>query len=226
MEYLKRSPPLFPAVGMALGLIACVFGLFFSAVFPALPAAALATALLAAFSGGLHLDGLADSADALFSATHDREKALSIMKDSRIGAHGAMALSLTLTVKFACLASLPPWVLPFVLFAVPVAGRAAMLFPMLLLPYVRPGGLGALFVVRDVKTVLTQAGIWIFAASAVACGLFGAFVCIGFCLGAALAWSRYAKKRLGGATGDIYGAACEIAETAFCLAAAAVYRGH
>ncbi len=219
-ESLRRSPALFPAVGAVLGIAAGLIGLLACALLPEPAAAALGLIALAAFSGGLHLDGLADSADALWSSGRDRERALAIMKDSRIGAHGAIALCLALLLKYACLSALPGDRLPAALFLIPVAGRAALLFPMALLPYLRASGLGALFAVGDKKTLLVQASLWTFGGMVVLWGIFPALAGAALWLAANLAWVLFLWKRLGGATGDSYGAACELGETTACLAAA------
>ena len=222
-EHLRASPGLFPAVGLALGLLmaglAALLGLFL----PRTAVAALMVATLAYPSGALHLDGLADSADGLLSPGRDREKALAVMKDSRIGAHGAVALIIILLLKYACLVALSPDDLPFVMLAVPLAGRASMLFPMALLPYAREKGLGGLFAITDVKSVLAGACVWTGGAMAALWGVGQGLAGLGVWGAATMGWVAFLKRRLGGATGDSYGATCEIAETAVCLAAAALF---
>lgn len=223
LEQLRHSAVVFPAVGLALGGFAWLAARGALPFLPPLALAALGVTLLAVFSGGLHLDGWADSADALFSPTHDREKALAVMKDSRIGAHGAMALFLLLLLKFACLASLPADVLPLCLLLAPMAGRAAMVFPMLLLPYAREKGLGKLFAAEHCRRLLCLACLWVGVGLLLAWGTRGFLVGFPLWLGTALLWTRFLKYRLGGATGDNYGAACELGETCLCLVAAILF---
>lgn len=222
-ESLGDSAALFPAVGLGLGLLASIAGLLADMFFPPMATAALAVALLAAFSGGIHLDGVADSADGLLSALHSREKTLDIMRDSRIGAHGAMALVLLLLIKFACLAQIPAGEAPWVLLVVPVAGRAAMLFPMALLPYARKSGLGAIFSTENTQALLASACLWTGGSMFVFLGLRGLLYGMPLWLLLALAWTVFLKRRLGGATGDTYGAACELGETAVCMLAAVLF---
>lgn len=216
-DHLRRASAMFPVVGLALGCVAAVIVLFLEPVLPRLPLAALVTAVLALFSGGLHLDGLCDCGDALTTPGRSRDDALAVMKDSRIGAHGAMALLLALLLKFSALASAPDLLLAALI--VPVGGRAAMLFPMALLPYLRKQGLGTLFAVGY--------GSLAFGAALVGALLYwamGVRFAPGFLLWLAVCagWVLFLSRRLGGATGDGYGAACELGETAaalaFCLA--------
>lgn len=220
LDCLRRSPPLFPLVGLALGCIAALVCLVLSFLFPHPVLAVLSVALLTALSGGLHLDGLADSADALSSPVHDREKALAIMKDSRIGTHGALALAVVLMLKFSCFLSIPPCWLPLILLVAPVCGRAAMLFPMVMLPYARERGLGGLFDIKDKGKLLFYACLWTGVSLAVLFGLRGGALGFVLWLVLTLGWVLYLRRRLGGATGDSYGAACELGETAACLTAA------
>lgn len=220
---LRDSPGMFPVVGLAVGGIAGLVMWLLGGFFPPVVLAALAVAALAYPSGALHLDGLADSADALSSPGRDREKALEIMKDSRVGAHGAVALAVVLLVKFACLSTLPVSGLVVSVIVIPLAGRAAMMFPMVLLPYARKQGLGGLFVIEDKRTALAMACAWTGIAMFLAWGLRGAFAGMVLWLAVSVTWVRFLRRRLGGATGDSYGAMCELAETAACLAAAMAY---
>ncbi len=107
-----------------------------------LPSALLVVALIAV-SGGLHIDGVADSADA-FMSSRDRDTMLTIMKDSRVGAMGALTLTGLLLIKFAALASLPSDARWPVMLLTPLAGRVALVLPLVSLPYARPGGLATL----------------------------------------------------------------------------------
>ncbi len=219
---LRASVPYFPVVGLVLGLgIALVMTIVGMAV-PPVVAAALGVIALAAVSGGLHMDGLADSADALLSPGHSREKALDVMKDSRLGAHGAMGLVLVLLLKFACLASLPIHVVPHALLAAAVLGRAGMIFPMALLPYAREKGLGGIFQLGSTSRSIAIACVWAAVFALVSAGFSGIYT-FALWLVVTLAWVRFLRKRLNGATGDSYGAACELCETAALLGTAVAF---
>ncbi len=202
----------FPLVGLLLGGIS---GGVFYLVGPHLPrlvAAVLALALLVAWSGGLHLDGVADCGDGFFSA-RSRERMLEIMRDSRVGSHGVVVLVLLLGLKGAALASLRAGELWRVLILMPLAGRVAILLMLALLPYARPqGGLATVFYrgrkwpAALVGIVVLGVGAWLTAGSV---GLLS--VCDTLVLLLPLCYYCYAK--IGGATGDTLGAACEIGET-------------
>ncbi|MDR1611196.1 MAG: adenosylcobinamide-GDP ribazoletransferase [Planctomycetota bacterium] len=219
-EALSRSLPYFPVVGLVLGLISWAVAGGLGAVLPPMAAAAVLTAVLAVYSGGLHLDGLADSADGLFG-THDRERALAIMRDSRIGAFGALALILALLVKFACLASMGADMRLAVLLA-PIGGRSAMLVVMALLPYARSVGLGSIFLASSKSLSLVSACFWLVACLLAFQGAADGLIVLAVWALATGACALFLKIRLGGATGDGYGATCEIAETAILTALAVV----
>lgn len=220
VEHIRRCAGMFPVVGLALGLGAGSITWLLVRVLPLPAAAAAATAILAFVSGCFHMDGLADSADAMLSSVHDTEKSLAIMRDSRIGAHGAAAIMLVLILKFGCLASLTSEVLPAAVAVAPLAGRAGILFPVVLLPYLRDKGLGKLFEIRNPVLLIAWGSLCTMAGMGIAWGLTGVGVGLPVWLAVVLLWVWCLKNRLGGATGDTYGATCELAETAACLAAA------
>ena len=107
--------------------------------------AVLLAALLAALTGGLHLDGVADVFDALGGGRGDRVRMLEIMRDSRIGAHGATALTLLLIAKVAALAQVAERHDLLVLLAFPTIARWLAAVLVVLFPYVRAEGLGRAF---------------------------------------------------------------------------------
>ncbi|MFP7755551.1 adenosylcobinamide-GDP ribazoletransferase [Thermodesulfobacteriota bacterium B35] len=214
---LARSTPYFPLVGLLIGLACAPLAWLLSLLLPPAVAAVLVTTLLFAVSGGLHLDGLADTADGLFSA-RSRERMLAIMRDSRIGAMGVIALVVLLLLKVTALASLDRDRLPAAVVLMPVAGRCAILVMMALLPYARPeGGLGTLFYSRRSRL----AGLWavgfFLACAWLVTGAAGPGVA-GFTLAMLVPFVLFIKARLGGATGDTLGAACELAELFVALA--------
>jgi adenosylcobinamide-GDP ribazoletransferase len=216
---VRRGALLFPLVGAAIGAVVGFASLGLDAALPALLAAALAVALEALVTGGIHLDALADTADALGAET--RERALELMRESTIGAFGAVALVLDLVVKTAALAALLEGDDAVLLVtAAWAAGRTAPLALAWALPYARPeGGSG---------TVLTEAGA----------ARLGAGVALGVAAAVAAAWSRspallaaaaiaalgiavVARTRFGGATGDVLGAAAETTTTVALVGAVA-----
>ncbi|WP_267929031.1 adenosylcobinamide-GDP ribazoletransferase [Desulfolithobacter dissulfuricans] len=224
-EELAGSVGSFPLIGLLLGLICAAGAWVLWLVLPSLPAAVCLTLLLLALSGGLHLDGLADTADGFFSARPDRTQILAIMRDSRIGAMGVIALIILLLLKTSALATLDRSTVVVTALLLPLAGRSAIVLMMGLLPYARPeGGLGGLFYTRRSRLAalgsLAFAGlvtVWL----AGTCGL-GVLV---FTMGTICLFARFCRKKIGGATGDTLGAACELAETFMALGFAAVAGG-
>jgi adenosylcobinamide-GDP ribazoletransferase len=175
-------------------------------------AAAILLASWVALTGALHLDGLADSADAWIGGLGSRERTLAIMKDPRSGPAGVIALVLTLLLKFAALASMQErW--PALLLA-PMLGRAGLTALFVWMPYVRRDGLGSALTGasgRACRIAIAGTGL-----ACVLCGRQG--ICA---LAAAalvwLLWRRACMKRIGGFTGDTAGAAAELIETSVLI---------
>ncbi|MFP4193676.1 MAG: adenosylcobinamide-GDP ribazoletransferase [Desulfosalsimonas sp.] len=218
--------PYFPAVGLVLGLI---LGTVDAAAcrFLAQPAVgAIDVTVLAVLTGALHLDGLADTADGLFSH-RDRDSALSIMKDSRIGVMGATALACILLAKYGAFSSLPSggepgWSRFLVLVLVPAYARSSMLAGVYFLPYARPaGGTASDLFTRDLK-LRDFWGIFLCVLLSVMLGwralaIIPAFIAV---CGALIIFYR---KRIKGITGDMLGAMSEITETFLLIIAAALF---
>jgi adenosylcobinamide-GDP ribazoletransferase len=211
-EHLAASAPFFPVIGLLLGILAAAAALGLSWLLPPWAATAALVIALLAFSGGLHMDGLSDAADGFMSA-RPRERILEIMKDSRIGAMGAMAIMCCLMMKFACLASLSREAFWRAALLMPLAGRSAIVIQMSVLPYARPeGGLASVFYRGRsfapvlVATLLMAAAGWVLGGRA-------GIIAMGAVVAAQFLFNLLCRRRIGGATGDTLGASCEIAET-------------
>lgn len=206
---LSASLPYFPLVGLGLGFFLAAAARLLVLVSPVPLTAVLLTALMAALSGALHLDGLADTADG-FASARGRDQVLAIMRDSRIGAMGVVALLLVLALKAAALAALPPSRLVAALLLAPLAGRTAILVHLTLLPYVRASGLASAFLAgpRRLAVVL---GLVTLAALAFACGRAAVIALVAWVVVLAL-FGLVCRRRIGGITGDTLGAVCELAE--------------
>jgi adenosylcobinamide-GDP ribazoletransferase len=218
---VARGAVLFPLVGAGVGTLSGGVALAAAHVLPSFVAAALAVAVAAVVTGGMHLDALADTADAL-GATR-RERALEIMRDSSIGSFGATALALDLLVKVGCVAALVDRA--HVLAALVAAGalsRAAAPALAAVLPYPRAeGGPGSVLTGRTSRfAAAAAAGLGVAIALVVwwstAAWLVAAAASVAFVLGL---WFR---RWLGGATGDCLGAATELCETAVLVVAVAL----
>lgn len=213
---LGRSLAWFPLVGLLLGALLAGVAHLLAGHFPSLVVAALLLVLLVAVTGALHLDGVADVADGCYGS-RDRESRLRIMKDSRVGAMGVVAVGCVLLLKFAALASLSaPLVLPALLIA-PAGGRWLQCALAVTSPYARPeGGTGGAFVAHAGLREFALATVTVTVAAGVLFGLAGLvlLVLLGLLL---LGWRSYGLAKLGGVTGDVLGAACEWTEAALWL---------
>ena len=210
-----RAMAFYPLVGAAIGgVLAGLAWLFGQAGWtetaPLLPAALL-LAVWTVLTGALHLDGWADCCDALFVPA-SRERRLEIMKDPRLGSFGAVGLGLLLLVKLAALqGSMARPYAPLAFVAIPAVARWALVVAAATYPSARPGGMGDHFrrglgrretVAATIITLAaTSPGLWRGALLWAAAGL------------ALLALADLARSRLGGLTGDVYGAIVELAET-------------
>jgi len=214
-QEMGRSLLFYPLVGLLFGVMLWVLNWLLLGTPLMLHAALLLTAWVL-LSGGLHLDGLADSADAWLGGFGDRERTLTIMKDPRSGPIAVVTLVLVLLLKFVALLALIEQPYSVALIIVPLIGRGAMLGLFLTTPYVRPGGLGQALA----DHLPRRAGNQVLAASAVACvlvaGLSGVWAVV---LAALLfVWLRQVMlRRLGGTTGDTAGAVLELLEVAVLI---------
>ena len=144
---LGRSVAFFPLVGLVFGAALAGLGLTLGAHLPPLLTGALGVALLALLTGGLHLDGLADTADALGAGVKPdpaarRAKMLEVMRDPRVGAHGATAVALVVLIKASALGALSS---PAAVILGPAVGRLAAAALLVGYPSARTEGLGRAF---------------------------------------------------------------------------------
>jgi adenosylcobinamide-GDP ribazoletransferase len=211
---LADSLVYFPLVGLLLGsgllTMACMAHHFLS---PHLTALCIVAVLVVA-TGGLHIDGLADVFDGL-SSSRDPDRALAVMRDSRIGALGATALVLVLATKTAALTEVVGKDDVWIIFSFPALARWATTIIVVAHPYARSEGLGKPFRLATARHVIF-ASAWL-VALVVADGSvrFAALVT----LTTVLLFAYWVRRRLGGLTGDAYGAAIELGETAALLSA-------
>ncbi|MEW6682508.1 MAG: adenosylcobinamide-GDP ribazoletransferase [Nitrospirota bacterium] len=215
-----RSLAAFPLVGLALGAALAVFSLAAVRLFPPALVATLAVLLLAWLSGGLHLDGVADTADACGSRS--REEALRIMKGSTIGTYGSLALFSVLGLKIAALAALPPRALAPALLAMPVLGRWAQVHATVGRTYAREQGTGKAFVEGATRAVWWWATVTTCLIAAAVMGPAG-LAAVAVVWAAVTVYARRVTAWLGGVTGDTIGAAGEGAEVIAVLTWAAFF---
>lgn len=204
----------YPLIGLGIGLILFALANLWS-VLPHVLSASLILGCWVILTGGLHLDGLADSADAWVGGFGDRTRTLEIMKDPRSGPIGVLSLVLLCLVKWSSLYVLLDQQMLYALILFPVLGRLAPLFLLLSCDYVRATGLGSSMAHFLPKTWAIIILISSLAASAF-WGWRGVFSATWVLLG--LLWLRHCFiARVGGVTGDTLGAAIEVSEAVALL---------
>lgn len=211
-ETLGRSVLFYPLVGLLLGALLLGLRGLLGGAGPLLTAALVLMAW-AMLTGGLHLDGLADCADAWVGGQGDRERSLRIMQDPCAGPIAVAAVVLLLLVKFAALAELND---PLPLLLAPAIGRGLVPALLLATPYVRPGGLGSPLAENLPRLAATCVALLTFLGAGLLLGPWPVLAV------AATAWClrRLMLGRLGGCTGDTLGASIEIAEAVTLVASA------
>lgn len=213
---LGRCMAFFPLTGLLLGAVLAAADAALAHLLPRAVGDAVLLGLLALLTGALHLDGFADLCDGV-GGGRDREAALRIMKDSSIGAFGAVGLILLLLLKYQALVSLPVAIKPAVLLLMPAAGRWAPVWLTVTGSYLRgPEGTGAAFAAHAGRRELLLATLTLLV---VAIGLFRleGLLLTGVLLAAVGGFGMWIRRRLGGVTGDVMGAAVELLEVASLL---------
>lgn len=208
---IGRSLPCYPLVGLTLGGLLAGTAWLLQDV-PIALRCALLLAVWVASTGALHLDGLADSADAWAGGRGDAGRTLALMKDPCSGPMGVAAVALTLLIKFGALNAVCGAGDYAALVLAPLLGRTALPLLFLTTPYVRPGGLGsalARHLPRRAAAIAVVAG----ALSTLAAGITGA---VALLAGIGTFWMarRAMLRRIGGSTGDTAGALVELTEAA------------
>lgn len=214
----QRIIPYFPLVGVLLGGMLCIVDSFASTVFQAPVAAMIDVVFLIVITGAFHLDGLGDAADGLFSH-RSRERALEIMKDSRIGVMGLVAIISVLALKWGGIQGLQENRM-LLLVLIPCLSRSGMLFGIRFLEYGRPeGGSGHDFFNEPLKL----SAFWGLSVPLLLAGLIGMrglYIIIGFAVLTAGILVFY-KRKMGCITGDMLGAMAETLEALLFLLASA-----
>jgi adenosylcobinamide-GDP ribazoletransferase len=205
----------FPLAGVAIGLILAIFDQLAMAIWPRAVTAVLDVVLLAAITGGFHLDGLADTADGLYGQ-REREKSLAIMKDSRVGAMGLIAVVCALLTKTMALGAVDHGRF-LALCIVPAYARGSMIFGMRFLSYARgEEGTGSTFF-ETTLTFMDFRYLTVPVVLSLFLGWRGLLLNLFFAAATAALLTVY-RKKLGGITGDMLGAMAEIMEAALFLA--------
>ncbi|MDD2421678.1 MAG: adenosylcobinamide-GDP ribazoletransferase [Heliobacteriaceae bacterium] len=244
-EDFGRSFVYLPLVGLVVGSLLALIAGGLACFFPPVVLAPLVLALAVYLTGGIHFDGFMDTFDGIFSGRNP-ERMLEIMRDSRVGAHAVTAVIILVLVKTGAVYALagppspglpgvgewdlwsgffghhlPPLYITLVL--TPVAGRWAIMLAAGWFPYARAAGMASVFHRYLEPRVLWRGSLITGAIFAVLAGI-GGLVVLGATAGLVYRWGTYLCGRLGGLTGDTYGATCELVEV-FCLLVAVAFFG-
>ncbi|AEE96298.1 adenosylcobinamide-GDP ribazoletransferase [Mahella australiensis] len=211
-----QSMLFYPIVGLIVGALMAgvyyIFSLIASGLLP--PVAAVLSGV--AVTGAFHLDGLADVCDALLS-NKDRTGMLAVMKDSRIGTGGAVAIASILILKIAVLTEMSGNIAYDALLLAPVLGRTGIVTAAAISRYARAeGGLGQHFIDKTGWLQMLWTAIIALAIAALAIG-YAALVLLAAEFLTTVLFAKYMKFKIGGMTGDTLGATCEITEVVVLL---------
>jgi adenosylcobinamide-GDP ribazoletransferase len=219
---LAQSLAYFPLAGAVIGLISVLSLFIFSSVFPRQTTDVLILIVLMFITGGIHLDGFADTCDG-FYAGKDKKRILAIMHDSHLGAMGAMGLIGLLLLKFALLGNIPFPILWKALIVMCVLGRWAQVLACYVSNYAREAGKGKSFIEYIGRRELFISSLFSLALSIFLLG-FRTVILLGILTPTLLYFIKYLKKRIGGMTGDTIGAVNEVTEIAVLLSMAILVR--
>jgi len=213
-EDFGRSLIYFPIAGFLIGLFLASIA-YVSTPLPPLVRSALILIAWIAITGGIHLDGFADTCDG-FYGKRSREEILRIMRDSRIGTMGAAGLTALLLFKFAVLSSIRPEDLWKVLIITAVSARWSQVFACSVSEYARDEGKAKYFLKYAKKTDMFIGALFIVILNWFLMGVKGVIL-FALLLATIFLFIQYVKRKIGGMTGDTIGATNEIAEASALL---------
>lgn len=210
----------FPVSSLLVGaVIAAVYFLF---AWISLPWVGIVAAMMAGWlvTGGLHIDGLADMTDA-FGAGKSKERTLEILKDSRVGTYGVLAICFDMLLKIVLAGSIPNFNILFILLAMPAAGKIPLAVCAAAGRYPREAGTGKSMIEsvgagKGIVCILTCQAILVFCMGWISLFLLPGLLVAGFVIKSVSTW------KIGGITGDILGAANEVGELIYLLFAAVI----
>lgn len=211
-KQLGQSTLFYPLIGLLIGSL-LVFSSLFIHDFSLSTQAALILIAWVFLTGGLHLDGLADCADAWVGGFGSQKRSLEIMKDPAAGSMAVLALTLLLLLKWSLISSLLEKQLVNALFLIPCLGRASLLILMSTSNYIRTGGLGE----KIVENLPQRAVIRLVFVNIFIAVFFLGVLAVMVMLLAVFIIRFYANKRLAGMTGDVYGATVELVEVGLLM---------
>lgn len=211
----------FPVVGAIIGAFLSMIYYVFSHL--NIELLTISTILVIAeiiITGGLHLDGLSDTFDGIYS-NRDRERVLEIMKDSRIGANGVISLISLIVLKIALYISIPSEYIIYVIFLMPVFSRAMVPFICYKAKYPRKEGMGNMFIGKvEVKSLVISAVVLILSSLVFIKSMLLILPMIMF----TYLYRNHVSRIIGGITGDVIGASIEICEIVYLIGFIVVFK--
>lgn len=223
---LSKSMIYFPVVGFLLGVILVLVDNALAFLLPTGLINLILVFLLLVLTGGIHLDGLADTVDGFCAKTKNKEETLNIMRDSRIGTMGVIAVIALILFEYEALNSISGHFREAALILMCAASRWCQVMVSYFSRYARDGdGLGRLFIGKVGRREFFMAALFIIAASLSVWLVKGLLVVV---FVSVLAWGamKYAHKKIGGMTGDTVGAINELAEAGVLLAVLIIEKAH
>lgn len=214
-ERFTKTAVLLPILGGVIGLLEGGAALLLQRLFGPISSVLCILMMDAFLTKGIHLDGLADTCDGLFSG-RDRKTMLEIMKDSRLGTFGALSLLFYLLLKAALLLEFDRVMVLRLVLLLPVIGRSMMVFGAFRSVYARPHGFGGIYIgkISMLSLVISSGGALLY--SSVLLGISGGISWIA-ALFLIFLMKQRVEKRLGGMTGDVLGAFMEVSQVLFLL---------
>ena len=214
ISYLRRGLPFLTLFGLLLGLISGGFYFLMSLVLPGMVAWVLTLAFDVLLTGGFHLDALADTADGLFSS-RKKERMLEIMKDSRIGSNGVLALILYYALMMVLYPYLPEprW---FIVASLTMIGKVGLSLQLYRMTYAREGGGSGNFFSASKTSHILLAQLLPMLLSLLVFSWRG-LLAYGLVFLGAIAYRRFVYNKIDGHTGDTLGAYVEIAQLLYLL---------
>lgn len=212
---LSKSIIFFPVVGAIIGTVNAGLFILFHSYLPRPVLSVFIIALPIFMTGGIHFDGLLDTCDGIFSG-RSRERSLEIMRDSRVGSMGVIAGILNVMLRYSILLELPASIIPVLLIAQAAAGRWAMALGLHFFPYARKDGLGQGFTAEKKIFYVALSSLLALLIALLITGTPGLLIVLIVGI-LALLIACWVKGKLGGLTGDVYGALNEVSENIFLI---------
>lgn len=212
-----------PFVGLVIGAVLAAISYLLFLIFPKSIVAVISIVMYIAITGGLHLDGLGDTFDGIFS-NRSKERILEIMRDSRVGTNAVLAVASVLLVYYAALSQMNIHYYIRIIILMPMAGRIGSLIGAAFSQYARKGdGLGKSFIdYCGVKEVIW--GMLIYIVISLLAFDYKLWIILAVPPLSALVLVKALGRKLGGATGDILGAVCELNQCIFLILACGVIK--